>query len=94
MVGRKFKINRYCVHLLKKDRDDSGGRKIVFIKQVFVVNRLKHFETKISETMLSELTISNKKKLFVFAHRLTNNKNIQSCRIIRKDLSSEAYFFW
>ena len=93
MVGRKFKINRYRVHLLKKDRDDSGGRKIVFIKHVFVVNRLKHFETKISEIMLSELTISNK-NFFVFAHRLTNNTNIQSFRIIRKDLSSEAYIFW
>lgn len=76
MVGRKFKINRYRVHLLKKDRDDSGGGKIVFIKQVFVVDRLKHFETKISEIVLSGLTISHKKRLFVFAHRLTNNANI------------------
>lgn len=76
MVGRKFKINRYRVHLLKKDRDDSGGGKIVFIKQVFVVDRLKHFETKISEIILSGLTISHKKRLLVFAHRLTNNANI------------------
>ena len=36
---------------LRRDRGKKGEGKIVFIKQVFVVNRLKQLETKITESM-------------------------------------------
>ena len=53
------------------------GGKIVFIKQVLTVNRLKHLETKMSETIFLELTISSKKWILVFAYRPANEANKQ-----------------
>ena len=73
----QFKINGYQFLFLRRDRGNRGGGKIVFIKQGLIVNRLKQLETKISETISLELTISNKKWLLVFAYRPSNNVNKQ-----------------
>ena len=54
----QFKVNGYQFPVLRRDRDNRGGEKIVFIKQVLIVNRLKQLETKISETFFLEFTIS------------------------------------
>ena len=37
----QFKINGYQLPFLRRDRDNRGERKIVFIKQGLIVNRLK-----------------------------------------------------
>ena len=42
-----FKINGYQFPFLRRDRDHTGGGKIVFIKQGMIVNRLKELKTKI-----------------------------------------------
>ena len=42
----QFKINEYQFPFLRRDRDNRGGGKIVFIKQDLVVNRLKQLELK------------------------------------------------
>ena len=47
----QFKINGYQFPFLRRDRDNRGEGKIVFIKQGLIVNRLKQLETKISETI-------------------------------------------
>ena len=47
----QFKINEYQLPFLRRDRDNRGGGKIVFMKQYLIVNRLKQLETKISETI-------------------------------------------
>ena len=43
----QFKINGYQFPFLRKDRDNKGGGKIVFLKQGLIINRLKQLETKI-----------------------------------------------
>ena len=73
----QFKINGYQFLFLRRDRGNRGGGKTVFIKQGLIVNRLKQLETKISEAIFLELTISNKKWLLVFAYRAPNNANKQ-----------------
>ena len=75
--GSQFKINGYQFTFLRRNRDDRGGGKLVFIKQGLIVKRLKQLETKISETGFLELTISNKKWLLVFAYRPPNHANKQ-----------------
>ena len=72
----QFKINGYQFPFLRRDRDNRGGGKIVFIKRGQIFSRLKQFETK-SQTIFLELTISNKKWLLVFAYRPPNNANKQ-----------------
>ena len=72
-----FKINGYQFPFLRRDRDNRGGEKIVSIKQGLIANRLKQLETKISETIFLELTISNKKWPLVFPYRPPNNANKQ-----------------
>ena len=73
----QFKINGYQFPFLRRDRDNREGGKIVFIKQGLIVNRLKQLETKISETIFLELTISNKKWLLAFAYGPLNNAKKQ-----------------
>ena len=43
----QFKINGYQFPFLRKDRDNKGGGKIVFLRQGLLINRLKQLETKI-----------------------------------------------
>ena len=47
----QFKINGHQFPFLRKDRDNKGEGKIVFLKQGLIINRLKQLETKISETI-------------------------------------------
>ena len=64
------------ISFLFLERIERGG-KIVFIKQVLTVNRLKQLETKMSETIFLELTISSKKWILVFPYRPANETNKQ-----------------
>ena len=42
----QFKIKGYQFPFLRKDRDNRGGEKFVFIKQGLIVNRLKQLKLK------------------------------------------------
>ena len=53
----------------KKHRDNHGRWKIVIIRKGLITKRLENLETKISETICLELTVSNKKWFILFAYR-------------------------
>ena len=62
----------------RKDRNKCGGGKIVFMRQSLIIRRLPKFETKVSETICVELTISKKKWCILFAYRLPQNNNLKT----------------
>ena len=51
---------------------------MVFIREGLVTKRLENLETKLSETICLELTVSNKKWFILFAYRPSqeNNKRV------------------
>ena len=53
----------------RRDRNSKGGRKLVYEKQGIIAKRLENLETKFSETICIELTISKKKWCALFAYR-------------------------
>ena len=48
----QFKIKGYQFPFLRKDRDNRGGEKFVFIKQGLIVNRLKQLKLKSQKQFL------------------------------------------
>ena len=71
----QFKIDGYHFPPFRRDRNNFGGGKIVYIKNGLVVKIINDFETNISETISIELTISNKKWFIMFAYRLPIESN-------------------
>lgn len=71
----QFKIEGYQFPPFRRDRNKNGGGKIVFIKDGLIAKRLNDFETKVSETISLELTISKKKWFIMFAYRPPNEEN-------------------
>ena len=51
---------------------------MVFIREGLITKRLENLETKLSETICLELTVSNKKWFILFAYRppQENNKHV------------------
>ena len=45
----------------QRDRDKNGGGFIEFVRKGFITKKIKEYETKVSETIASEFTISKKK---------------------------------
>ena len=56
-----FHIQSYKFPPFRKDKNSKGGGELVFIKNVRIAKRVKDLETKVSETICAELTISKKK---------------------------------
>ena len=56
----QFRIDGYIFHPYRRDRDNHGGGKMVFIREGLITKRLENLETKLSETICLELTTSNK----------------------------------
>ena len=59
----------------RSDRDKNGGGLIEFVTKGFITKKIKEYETKVSETIASEFTISKKKWFCVSVYRppiLTN----------------------
>ena len=57
----QFQINDYQFPPFRRDRNKYRGGKIVFTRQGLTTRRLPKFETKVSEIICIELTISKKK---------------------------------
>ena len=74
----QFQINDYQFRPFRRDRNKYGWGKIVFIRQGLITRRLPKFETKVSETICVELTISKKKWCILFAYRPPQNNNLKS----------------
>ena len=51
------------------ETDNHGGGKMVFIIEGLITKRLGKLETKLSETICLELTVSDKKWFILFAYR-------------------------
>ena len=71
----QFRIDGYIFSPYRSDRDNHGGGKIVFIREGLITKRLENLETKISETICLELTVSNKKWFILFAYRPPQENN-------------------
>ena len=56
----QFRIDGYIFSPYRRDRDNHGGGKMVFIREGLITKRLENLETKLSETICLELTTSNK----------------------------------
>ena len=65
----QFHIENYQFPPFRRDTNSKGGGKIVFVKEGLIAKRLKEIETKSSETIAIELTISKKKCCILFAYR-------------------------
>ena len=71
----RFKIDGYIFPPYRRDRDNHGRGKIVFIREGLITKRLVNLESKLSETTFLELTVSNKKWFILFAYRPPQKNN-------------------
>ena len=65
----QFHIEGYQYPPFRRDRDENGGGKIVYIKEGIITKRISNLEGKSSETICLEITFSKKKWCVVFAYR-------------------------
>ena len=56
----QFNINDYEIQN-RRNRDKNGGGIIEFVRKGFITKRMKECETKLSETICTEFTVSKKK---------------------------------
>ena len=64
-----FKISGYQFPPIRRDRNSKGRRKIVFVREGFIVKQMKNIETENAETICLELVIAKKKWCILFAYR-------------------------
>ena len=74
----QYKINHYQFPPFRRDRNKYGRGKMLFIRQGLITRRLPKFETKVSETICVELTISKKKWCILFAYRPPQSNNLKT----------------
>ena len=72
----QFHIDGYQFPPFRKDRNNYGGGKMVYIRDGIIAKRLENLEGKHSETICLELTVSKKKSCLTFAYRPPDNKAI------------------
>ena len=60
----------------RRDSNSKGGGELVFVKNGLTAKRVKDLETKVSETICLELTISWKKWCILFAYKPPKHNNI------------------
>ena len=65
----QFILESFQFPPFRRDRNSKGGGKLVYVKQGIIAKRLENLETKFSETICIELTISKKKWCALFAYR-------------------------
>ena len=65
----QFMTENYQFLPFRRDRNNKGGGKMVFIRKELLAERLEDFETKSTETICIELLISEKKWCIIFTYR-------------------------
>ena len=60
----------------RRDRDKNGGGLIEFVRKGFITKKIKEYETKVSETIASEFTISKKKWFCLSVYRPPTSTNL------------------
>ena len=71
----KFRIDGCIFPPYWRDTDNHGEDKMVFIREGLITKRLGNLETKLSETICLELTVSNKKWFILFGYRPPQENN-------------------
>ena len=71
----QFHINGYEIRN-RRDRDKYGGGLIEFVRSGFITKTLRDFETKTSETICTEFTISKKKWFCLSVYRPPSSSNL------------------
>ena len=64
----KFYIENFEIKN-RRDRNKNGGGLIEFVRKGFITKKINEYETKLSETIASEFTISKKKWFFLSVYR-------------------------
>ena len=72
----QFQIADYEIRA-RRNRNQCGGGLIEFVKKGLICKRLKIFETVNSECICSELTISNKKWVYLSVYRPPSQKTLK-----------------
>ena len=73
----QFAIENYEIKG-RRDRDGHGGGLIEFVKRGVIYKRVKQFETLISKSICSEITISKKKWFCMGIYRPPNFSNLET----------------
>ena len=71
----QFHIDGYQLPPFRIDQNKKDGRKIVFVREGIIPNRMKELDGKTSGIICIELIFSKKKWLVVFADRPSRNTN-------------------
>ena len=71
----QFHIDGYQFPPFRKDRNNYGGGKMVYIRDGIIAKHLENLEGKHSEAICLELTVSKKKWCITFAYRPPSNDN-------------------
>ena len=71
----QFNIHDYEIRN-RRDRDKHGGGFIEFVRKGFITKRMKEYETKLSETICTEFTVSKKKWFCLSVYRPLSPNNV------------------
>ena len=71
----QFNIHDYEIRN-RRDRDKHGGGFIEFVRKGFITKRMKEYETKLSEIICTEFTVSKKKWFCLSVYRPPSSNNI------------------
>ena len=77
----QLKIDGHIFPPYRRDRDNHGGGKMVFVREALITKRLENLETKLFETICLELKVSNKNGLYCFPIGLLK-KIINTCLLM------------
>ena len=72
----QFHMKNYQFPQFRRGRNSKAGGKLVFVKNGLIAKRVKDLETKVSETICIELTISKKKWYILFAYKPPKQNNV------------------
>ena len=75
-----FRYRKLSIINYRRDRNSKGGDKIVYVRQGLISKILKSFESKNTETICIELTISKKSGVFCLHTDLPTLKKSLSLR--------------
>ena len=73
----QFRIGDYEIRN-RRDRNKRGGGLIEFVKKRIITKRLKDLETNLSETICTEITISQKSWFCMSEYRPPSSRNIDA----------------
>ena len=74
MGGFTISYEKLSISPISERQKFQGGGKLGFVNNDFIAKRVKYLETKVSETMFTELKISRKKWFILLAYETPKTK--------------------